>query len=121
MAVVLLVVWYWVFGVFIRPEALPGMGPQAIIWVLYLFFGWMLSRSLRRSQDWSPPELLARPALLPRIKGLLAVYTGTAIAFTFLPLDARNVVLLLAFMVGGGFSFWMLAQAIRETFSKENE
>jgi len=114
MLAALLVIWYGVFGLIIRPEAIPGLGPQAIIWALYLFFGWMLVRSLRRSQDWVPPELPARPPLLLRVKKLLIIYAGTAALFSFLPMDVRNVTFLLAFIVGSGFGFWMLAKSLRE-------
>jgi len=114
MVAALLVIWYGVIGLIIRPEAIPGLGPQAIIWALYLFFGWMLVRSLRRSKDWVPPELPAKPPLFLRIMSLLLIYAGTAVLFSFLPMDVRNVIFLLAFIVGSGFGFWMLAKSLRE-------
>ncbi len=118
MIITLLVIWYGIFTLIIRPEALPGLGPQAVIWILYLFFGILLSRSLRCSQSWITPDLQPRLSLLSRVLALLVVYIGTAVVFAFLPQDARNVIMLLAFLVGGGFGFWMLAKAIQEIYSK---
>lgn len=116
---ILLVIWYGFLGLAIRPEAVPGLGPQAIIWVMYLLIGWMLWRSLRKSRNWTPRELPESPPILPRVKGLLLTYAGTAAVFSFLPQDAKNVVFLLAFFVGGSFGFWMLTHAIRDIYPRD--
>jgi len=46
----LLLLLYGLMGVFWRPEALPGLGPQLAVWVLYLFFGGLLYLGLRKSR-----------------------------------------------------------------------
>jgi len=46
----LLLLLYGLMGVFWRPEALPGLGPQLAVWALYLFFGGLLYLGLRKSR-----------------------------------------------------------------------
>ena len=50
----LLLGYYAAFGFTINPEKLPGLVPQAVIWVLYLFFGGLMWLILRRA----PIELI---------------------------------------------------------------
>lgn len=46
----LLALMYALMGVFWRPEAVPGIGGQATVWILYLFFGGLLALGLRKSK-----------------------------------------------------------------------
>ncbi len=46
----LLLLLYGLMGVFWRPEALPGLGPQLAVWALYLLFGGLLYLGLRKSR-----------------------------------------------------------------------
>jgi len=46
----LLLLLYGLMGVFWRPDALPGLGPQLAVWALYLLFGGLLYLGLRRSR-----------------------------------------------------------------------
>ena len=46
---VCLALLYVVLGMVLRREAMPGLGPQATVWLLYLFFGACLYLALRRS------------------------------------------------------------------------
>jgi len=46
----LLLLLYGLMGVFWRPEALPGLGPQLAVWILYIFFGGLLYLGLRKSR-----------------------------------------------------------------------
>ena len=49
--IVLLLLDYVALGAILRPEALPGIGAQATVWVLYAFFGLLLYLAVRRSRD----------------------------------------------------------------------
>ena len=46
---IILLFYYGFMGVFWRPEALPGIVPQAAVWSLYLIFGVLLALGLRKS------------------------------------------------------------------------
>ncbi len=47
----LLLLDYVALGAIFRPEALPGIGAQATVWVLYAFFGLLLYLAVKRSRD----------------------------------------------------------------------
>jgi hypothetical protein len=55
--VALLLLDYLALGIILRPEALPGIGAQATIWVLYAFFGILLYLAVRRSRETDLPEM----------------------------------------------------------------
>jgi hypothetical protein len=55
----LLLLLYGLMGVFWRPEALPGLGPQLAVWALYLFFGGLLYLGLRKSRFDEPGSPVA--------------------------------------------------------------
>ncbi len=55
----LLLLMYGLMGVYWRPEALPGPGPQLAVWALYLFFVGLLCLGLRRSRVDEPGGQLA--------------------------------------------------------------
>ena len=46
---ILLLGYYVVYGYKHNPEHLPGIGPRAVIWVMYCLFGGLLVRFLRRA------------------------------------------------------------------------
>lgn len=46
-----LLLLYTLMGIFWRPEALPGLGAQATVWALYLFFGVLLYLGIKKSND----------------------------------------------------------------------
>ena len=48
---VLLLLDYVALGAILRPEALPGIGAQATVWVLYAFFGFLLYVAVKRSRE----------------------------------------------------------------------
>jgi len=61
----LLVIYYTVTGVLLCPEELPGLAPQAAIWVLYAFFGSLLVMGLRKSRavEASPEIVSFNPSI----------------------------------------------------------
>jgi len=113
---VLLLLDYVALGAILRPEALPGIGAQATVWVLYAFFGLLLYLAVRRSRD---VELSAKPyemefstrrwliltvlftagSVFGRLTGLgfiiamAAWLAATAFGVVMLGLTIRNVVL----------------------------
>ena len=110
----LLLLLYGLMGVFWRPEALPGLGPQLAVWALYLFFGGLLYLGLRKSRvdesgdavaglDFSPSGMLLFGAvftlgsLLGEASGLsfVAVYGvwvgGIVLGLYVLVYTARSV------------------------------
>jgi hypothetical protein len=77
---VCLALQYVVFGIALRREFMPGLGPQASVWLLYLFFGTCLYLAMRRPNTVAaaaPVESVQGPSL--RLWIVLAIlFTGTA-------------------------------------------
>jgi hypothetical protein len=61
----MLIIYYVVTGALLRPEQLPGLLPQAAIWVLYAFFGALLVMGLRKSREVepSPDSITLNPSI----------------------------------------------------------
>ncbi|MCJ7617343.1 MAG: hypothetical protein MUO43_12490 [Desulfobacterales bacterium] len=55
----LLILMYIVFGLFIRPQALPGLFPQLTIWLIYAGLFGLLYLSLKRSRETSLHKIVS--------------------------------------------------------------
>jgi hypothetical protein len=77
----LLVVYYMVTGALLRPEELPGLVPQAAIWVLYAFFGALLVMGLRKSKEVeASPEIVSLNPSIGRVLLLGALLSLGSVA-----------------------------------------
>lgn len=109
---ILLLIYYAVTTVLLRPEELPDLGAQATIWVLYAFFGALLYLGIRKSNvveatsatlSLNPP-----PMRLMLLGGLISL--GSVIGFV----SSLNFVLALSvWAVGILFGLYVLIQTIR--------
>jgi hypothetical protein len=95
------------FGFGMRPEALPGFGPQLAIWICYAFYAALLLRNLRLSRPTTQPDSMPLP-----VKGLLLfVITApivSALVLFLIPV-AKPVclgVMIFALAVFGVYSIW---------------
>ena len=57
----MVMVIYLVLGVLLRPETIPGLGPQAIVWVMYMFFFALLGLTLKWSRKVKMPAVKGPP------------------------------------------------------------
>ena len=107
---------YVLFGFKLRPKALPGLGPQAAVWALYLVIISALILSLRKSRRTSPEPLGAEaprlrwPALLA-----LAFCFAAASAASKLCLGKNSLVMILpGWLFGGLLGLFLLWYALRD-------
>jgi hypothetical protein len=87
----LLLGYYAAFGFTINPEKLPGLGPQAVIWGLYVLFGGLMWLILRRA----PME--------PLVPGDDVLWEARQTAKRWLPFA---VIFIVASTASGGLLTW---------------
>ena len=111
----LLLVLYSLMGVFWRPKALPGLGPQLAVWALYLFFGSLLYLGLRKSRvDESgspvtePNTSLGGMLLFGAVFSLGSLF-GEATGLSFLAVYG-------VWVLGIVFGFYVLVYTVRSVF-----
>lgn len=107
---------YLLEGFALRPEALPGLLPQAVIWVLYAFFFYGLRRSLRHSPPTEPsapinPAPLTIPWRFVVLWALIYTVTAALTAALFLPVSGG--LMLLAWAAGIFLGVYTLVYVIR--------
>ena len=108
----LLLLLYGLMGIFWRPEALPGLGPQLAVWVLYLFFGGLLYLGLRKSRvDESGGPVTESDTSLDRMMLFGAVFSlgslfGEATGLSFVAVYG-------AWIMGIVFGFYVLVYTVR--------
>lgn len=80
----LLIVLYVVMGIFLRPEALPGLGPQIIIWSMYAVFFILFYLHLKKSRNTTLPGTvsLTRPVSWKKLLFFALVFTLASAIFT---------------------------------------
>ncbi|HDQ73662.1 MAG TPA: hypothetical protein ENN19_16425 [Chloroflexi bacterium] len=112
----LLVTLYVALGISLRPEALPGLGAQAAIWLSYAGLIALLALNLRKSRGTSlaahPPPAI--PFSWKTLGGLAALFTlaATLGRLTFAP--ASHIIQLMIWLIGGGTGLYMLFLATRD-------
>ena len=114
---VLLLAYYIVTGVTMRPEEIPGLSAQATIWVLYLFFGVLLYLGLRRSNmvkdNGLDFDLNPSPLNLIFMGGLISL--GSILGFVS---GLNYVSALLVWLIGIIFGLYVLVQTVRGILRK---
>jgi hypothetical protein len=107
--VFLLATQYIGLGILLRPEKLPGIGPQATIWGLYALFILLLLVSLKRQAaqgDVAPPETRTP---LPWQRWLLFTVVFVATSTAFQPLAVfLKIPIMLVLWAGGIIVGWVL-------------
>jgi hypothetical protein len=116
---IVLLLAVYLFGiVFIRPEALPGVGSQLTVWLLYAFFAILLAFSLRKSAK----VVLPRREFPLRFSwgkygAVLVIIASLSALFSLLP-PARLYLALLCWFAGIGLGFVLLALAAHDALKK---
>jgi hypothetical protein len=109
---VLLAAMYVGYGAALRPEFLPGVAPQAAVWVLYLVVGSLLVLRLRRDRRSAAPTTAGRAVPLRSVAPFVAVYVlaigaGSLLLRPVAP-AAFVVLYLIAFAVGAATLTWIV-------------
>ncbi len=109
-------VMYVTFGFRVHLERVPGLGTQALTWVLYLLVGWLFLRVARRSRHAPAPRWDGPPGWWPlRHPGrVLLAYGGLVVAASLT--GARDLAALGVFLVAGTGGVVLLARGLRRAF-----
>ena len=109
---VLLLVYYIITGVTMRPEEIPDLSAQATIWVLYLFFGGLFYLGIKRSnsikENGFSLDLQPSPMPLIFLGGLISL--GSVIGFVS---GLNYISALLVWLIGILFGLYVLVRTLR--------
>jgi hypothetical protein len=113
---ILLGVYYLITTILLRPEEIPGLGPQVTIWVLYLFFGALLYLGIKRSREVESSQNELRfdpkPLQLMFLGALLSL--GSIIGY----ISGLNYAMaLVVWLLGILFGLYVTLQTIRNVFT----
>ncbi len=106
---------YLIMGLFLRREALPGLLPQAIIWLVYALLIVLFVAHLRRSRRQPPPVSPGEPAPVPwkKLISLAGLFTLASILGELL-IGAQGGIILLWWAIGIMLGLFLLARAIKQ-------
>ncbi|MHB1463033.1 MAG: hypothetical protein ACYC1M_17205 [Armatimonadota bacterium] len=111
---VVLLIYYVLLGLTIRPEALPGLQGSISLWVLYAAFVWLMWRGSRWSYGAAQPTREHRvSAASVALLVFGGVVTLTSFGFAGSGAVTRNLVYVTFMFTGIIWSLWMLFQALR--------
>lgn len=111
---VLLGLLYVLSFVGLRPEAIPGLGPQVTIWVIYALVILGLRRALANSRLEPLPALEVQPPSGRRLAGFVAVYLAACLLFGLLPPPLKSIAFIINFIPGPLFGIVFLVYTIRQ-------
>ena len=99
----LLIIVYIVMGILIRPEALPGLFPQLIIWLIYAGLFILLFLHLRKSKKMALPKTTISPVNFSwKIVIILSLlFTISSVISNFMLGDFRDTIMLTFWFVEG--------------------
>ncbi|MCW4051176.1 MAG: hypothetical protein NWE89_15745 [Candidatus Bathyarchaeota archaeon] len=112
--------FYIVTGFILRPEELPGIGPQAAIWVLYVFFAALLVKGTEKSNTVQPSTytLKLEPSILKIILLGALMSIGSALSKAT---GLGGVLMILVWFGGVVIGGVMIIQTVKKLFMvKEN-
>jgi hypothetical protein len=114
----ILLLFYLVFGILIRPEALPGLVPQAVIWIFYIGLYKILRLNLKKPAEQEPAAENSMQFKLSWRK----IFTLTAIfslSSAFWSLSAFKGISLIIMWLGFIFAgIYCLGASIRNAFKR---
>ncbi|WP_346765819.1 hypothetical protein [Thermococcus sp. MV5] len=110
-----LLLYYGALGFGINPAAIPEIGPQAIIWLLYALTFCLIYRALKRSKR-EDIERLECELDFYQLFVLSLIFTISAVLFSILEVqfhELKFIILVVLWLVGSGIgiiSFWKSAK-----------
>ncbi len=118
----LLATQYLGLGILLRPEALPGIGAQAVIWGLYAMFIWLLCLSLKQ-KDVQQATVLELKGPWPWQRWLLFAVVMTVSSTLCEPAaDVTKIPIFVVLWAGGtGLGWWMFIVSVRRVFPRRGE
>ena len=117
----LLIVMYVFTGMYLRPEALPGLFPQLIIWLMYIGLFILLAFSLRKSREMTASEAINSPIKFSfKLFVILSLlFTVSSAASKFISGALGGIIfLLIVWVIGGIIGVLTLFLSIRDLLRK---
>lgn len=109
-----LAVFYVVMTFAARPEAIPGMGPQAVVWVIYAGLISLFLRSFRMTRPSADPFPTPARSDGKTAAGLIVVFIAASTAASCLPPFLKGIFLWLSWVVFAGLGVRMFAHVLAE-------
>ena len=115
---ILLLAQYVFLGIILRPEALPGLFPQSIIWLIYAGLIVLLIVHLRKSLKRPCAGVISLPLKFSwkTLISLSLLFTGSSAVAKLLLKSFGNVIILSMWLMGGLIGIYMLALSIALAF-----
>lgn len=112
----ILVVMYIVMGILIRPEVLPGLFPQLIIWMIYAGLFILLFFHLRKSKKMSLPKATSSPINFSwKIIIILSLlFTISSVIGKFILGDLRDIIMVLFWIIYCVIGISVFSASIKE-------
>ncbi len=108
-----LLVFYYVWTtIFLRPEVIPGLGAQLIIWLIYAFFIWALHRALQQAAEQTRPVVTPRPIDGVRVAEVAFVYLLSSFLCGYLPPDFKTLSFAVNILFGSLIGLFVLFRAV---------
>lgn len=112
----LLLALYVVMGIGMRPEALPGLAPQAVIWAVYAVVFYLLLRGLKKQAIISAARSAKRFRLQLRT-ALVLGFVFVATSFLVGLLGQVPIVLVISWFPGAALGVYFLYYSIRDVMT----
>ena len=124
LCLLLLLAYYAAFCISINPEKLPGLGPQAVIWGLYILFGGLMWLILRRAplEPIVPGDdevLWEGRQTAKRWLPFALIFTVASTLFSVLLSWAGELILALVWFFGILLGLFLLGTAVKQAFSRQ--
>lgn len=112
----LLIIMYIVMGIFIRPEALPGLGPQMVIWAIYAGLFILLFFHLRKSRKLTLPKTIGLPINFSwKIVIILSLlFAISSVISNFMPRDFKDIIMLMFWFLEGVIGVFILFLSMKD-------
>ena len=118
-----LIVMYVVMGIFMRPEALPGLVPQLSIWLIYAGLFILLFFHLRNFREMILPERINSPIkfswkIFILLSLLFAIFSA---ASKFIVAPFKDIIMLIFWLIFGVIGISILFLSAKDLFHKGNK
>ena len=115
---ILLLAQYVFLGIILRPEALPGLFAQSVIWLIYAGLIVLLVVHLRKSRKKPASDSVSLPVKFSwkTLIILSLLFTGSSAVAKLLLTSFGNAIMLSMWLIGGLIGIYMLALSIAAAF-----